>query len=146
MIKELKDKKNSRNHREPPEGEVELNKKDNTVNKLTGGDEPSQYVTFFEVTALLEKERVPVGTRHFARRPPYPVGLLNQPYPDKYEVPTFTQYDRRKGNATEHVSKFLDAMGPHAGNGNLCLREFSKSLIDRAYTWYTTLKLDSVRT
>ena len=31
MIKELKDEKNSRNHREPPEGEVELNKKDNTV-------------------------------------------------------------------------------------------------------------------
>ena len=37
-------------------------------------------------------------------------------------------------------------MGPHAGNRNLCLREFSKSLTDSAYTWYTTLKPDSVRT
>ncbi|CAL9020554.1 unnamed protein product [Prunus brigantina] len=31
------------------------------------------------------------------------------------------------------------ALGPHAGDYNLRLREFSKSLIDRAYTWYTTL-------
>jgi hypothetical protein len=61
-------------------------------------------------------------------------------------VSTFTQYNGHKGNTTEHVSKFLDAMVPHAGNGNLCLREFSKSLTDRAYTWYTTLKSDSVRT
>uniref|UniRef100_A0A2N9EV74 Integrase catalytic domain-containing protein n=1 Tax=Fagus sylvatica TaxID=28930 RepID=A0A2N9EV74_FAGSY len=110
MIKELRDKKNSRSHRKPPEGEGSA------------------------------------GTRRFARRQPYPAGLLNQPYPDKYEVPTFTQYDGRKGNATEHVNKFLNAMGPHAGNGNLCLREFSKSLTDRAYTWYITLKPDSVRT
>ena len=103
-------------------------------------------MTFSKVAALLEKERVPARTRRFARRPPYAAGLLNQPYPNKYEVPTFTQYDGHKGNATEHVSKFLDAMGPHVGNGNLCLREFSKSLIDRAYTWYTTLKPDFVRT
>jgi hypothetical protein len=118
MIKELKDEKNSRNHREPPEGEVELNKKDNIVNKLADGDKPPQFMTFSEVTALVEKERVLAGTRRFARRPLYPAGLLNQPYPDKYEVPTFTQYDRHKGNATEHINKFLDAMGPHAGNGN----------------------------
>uniref|UniRef100_A0A2N9F0E4 Uncharacterized protein n=1 Tax=Fagus sylvatica TaxID=28930 RepID=A0A2N9F0E4_FAGSY len=38
------------------------------------------------------------------------------------------------GSALEHVSKFLDAMGPHVGDSNLCLREFSKSLTDRAYT------------
>ena len=101
---------------------------------------------FSEVAALLEKERVPTGTQRFARRSLYPAGLLNQPYPEKYEVSTFTQYNGRKGNATEHDSKFLDAMGPHVGNGNLCLREFSKSLIDRAYTWYTTLKPDFVRT
>ena len=103
-------------------------------------------MTFSEVAALLEKERVPTGAWRFVRRPPYPAGLLNQPYPDKYEVPTFTKYDGRKRNATEHVSKFLDVMGPHAGNGNLCLREFSKSLTDHAYTWYTTLKPDSVCT
>uniref|UniRef100_A0A2N9H8N1 Uncharacterized protein n=1 Tax=Fagus sylvatica TaxID=28930 RepID=A0A2N9H8N1_FAGSY len=34
-------------------------------------------------------------------------------------------------------ANFLDSMGPFAANGDLCLREFSKSLVDRAYTWYT---------
>ena len=62
MIKELKDEKNSRNHREPPEGEVELNKKDNTVNKPANEDEPPQYMIFSEIAALLEKEGVPAGT------------------------------------------------------------------------------------
>ncbi|GKU89659.1 hypothetical protein SLEP1_g3772 [Rubroshorea leprosula] len=52
-----------------------------------------------------------------------------------------TMYDGRKGSTVEHVSKFLDAMGVHANNRDLCLREFSKSLSDRAYTWYTTLPL-----
>uniref|UniRef100_A0A2N9JAT3 Retrotransposon gag domain-containing protein n=1 Tax=Fagus sylvatica TaxID=28930 RepID=A0A2N9JAT3_FAGSY len=50
------------------------------------------------------------------------------------------------GSALEHVSKFLDAMGPHVGDSNLCLREFSKSLTDRAYTWYMTLQPTSMKT
>jgi hypothetical protein len=37
-------------------------------------------------------------------------------------------------------------MGPYAGNGDLCLREFSKSLDDKAYTWYTTLPPRTVKT
>ena len=37
-------------------------------------------------------------------------------------------------------------MDPFAGNGDLCLREFSKSLIDRAYTWYSTLQPGSIVT
>uniref|UniRef100_A0A2N9IRR7 Integrase catalytic domain-containing protein n=1 Tax=Fagus sylvatica TaxID=28930 RepID=A0A2N9IRR7_FAGSY len=45
----------------------------------------------------------------------------------------------------EHISKFLDSMGPFAGNGGLCLREFSKSLVDRAYTWYAMLPEGSIR-
>lgn len=44
----------------------------------------------------------------------------------------------------EHVNRFIDALGSHAGDYNLRLREFSKSLIDRAYTWYITLAPDSV--
>ena len=28
----------------------------------------------------------------------------------------------------------------------MCLREFAKSLVDRAYTWYTTLRLGSIKT
>ena len=37
-------------------------------------------------------------------------------------------------------------MGPFAGNGDLCMRKFSKSLNDRAYTWYFTLQPGSIAT
>lgn len=57
--------------------------------------------------------------------------LLNKPYPNKYEPSTFSQYDGKKGNAIEHVSKFVDTLGLYAANEDLCLREFSKSLCDR---------------
>ncbi|KAI5343499.1 hypothetical protein L3X38_011375 [Prunus dulcis] len=51
----------------------------------------------------------------------------------------------RKGSSKEHVNCFIDALGPHAGDYNLRLQEFSKSLTNRAYTWYTTLAPGSVR-
>ena len=46
----------------------------------------------------------------------------------------------------EHVSRFIHTMGPYAGDKELCLREFAKSLVDRAYTWYTTLRPRSIKT
>ena len=46
----------------------------------------------------------------------------------------------------EHVSRFVHTMGPYARDRELCLREFAKSLVDRAYTWYTTLRPGSIKT
>ena len=36
-------------------------------------------------------------------------------------------------------------MGPYAGDREQCLREFAKSLVNRAYPWYTTLRLGSIK-
>lgn len=36
-------------------------------------------------------------------------------------------------------------MGPDAHNTELYLKEFSKSLTDRTYTWYINLKLGAVQ-
>ena len=80
------------------------------------------------------------------RRPPYAIELLDKPYPKNYKTPIFVRYDGRKGNVIEHVNKFLDTRGQHAGNEELCLRECSKSLTDRAYTWYTRPSPGSIRT
>uniref|UniRef100_A0A2N9HVE6 RNA-directed DNA polymerase n=1 Tax=Fagus sylvatica TaxID=28930 RepID=A0A2N9HVE6_FAGSY len=106
------------------------------------------FVTMSDVADLLrqERERPPKEPRHFVRRPPYPIELLKEPYPEKYDTPVFALFDGRKGSAMEHISKFLDSMGPFAAHGDLCLREFSKSLVDRAYTWYTVLPAGSIRT
>uniref|UniRef100_A0A2N9JAJ4 RNase H type-1 domain-containing protein n=1 Tax=Fagus sylvatica TaxID=28930 RepID=A0A2N9JAJ4_FAGSY len=94
------------------------------------------FITMSEVADLLQQEREKIlkEPRHFVKKPPYPIELLKQPYPDKYVTPTFSRFDGRKGSALVHVSKFIDSIGPYAGNGDLCLREFSKSLDDRAYT------------
>jgi hypothetical protein len=106
------------------------------------------FVTMFDVADLLkqERERLPKEPRHFVRRPPYPIELLKEPYPEKYDTPTFALFDGRKRSVMEHISKFLDSIGPFAAHGNLCLQELSKSLVDRAYTWYTVPPAGSIRT
>ena len=90
-----------------------------------------------KVVALLEQEKARVPKKRFyAWRPPYPLRVLSKPYLKRYEPRVFVQYDGRKGSAVEHVSKFIDTLGPYVVDEDLCLREFSKSLCDRAYTWY----------
>lgn len=66
--------------------------------------------------------------------------LLSKPYLDRYQAPIFSQYDCRKGSTIEHMSKFVDILGPYVVDEDLCLRVFSKSLCDHANTWYTWLK------
>uniref|UniRef100_A0A2N9IE29 Integrase catalytic domain-containing protein n=1 Tax=Fagus sylvatica TaxID=28930 RepID=A0A2N9IE29_FAGSY len=110
-------------------------------------EKETTFVTMSNVANLLkqEREKNPKEPRLFAKKPPYPTELLKQPFPEKYIVPTFSRFDGRKGSALVHISKFIDSMGAYTGNGDLCLREFSKSLDDKAYTWYTTLPPRSVK-
>ena len=105
------------------------------------------FITMGEVAALLEQERTRAPkVRFYAQRPPYPLRVLSKPYPERYEPRVFAQYDGRKGSAVEHISKFIDTLGPYTTDEDLCLQEFSKSLCDRAYTWYIGLKPGSIPT
>ena len=106
-----------------------------------------RFITMAEVVALLEQERARTPKeRFYAQKPSYPLRVLSKPYPEKYEPRAFAQSDGRKGSVVEHVSKFIDTLGPYTANEDLCLREFSKSLCDRAYTWYIGLKPGSIPT
>lgn len=51
---------------------------------------------------------------------------------------------RETPNTKKHVVRFIDSMGPYAHNTDLFLREFSKFLTDRVYTWYINLKPGAV--
>ena len=84
--------------------------------------------------------------KHFSRDPPFPPKLLSKHYPKGYEPPKFHPFEGRNKNDVEHVSRFIHTIGPYAVDKELCLREFAKSLVDRAYTWYTTLRLGSIKT
>ena len=100
-----------------------------------------------EVAALLEQVRARAPKeRFYARRPPYPLRVFSKPYPERYEPKAFAQYDGRKGSAVEHMSKFINSLGPYAVDEDLCFQEFSKSLYDRVYTWYIGLKPGSLLT
>ena len=55
-----------------------------------------------KVVAFLEQERARAPKeRFYARRPPYPLKVLSKPYPERYELRAFAQYDGRKGSAVE---------------------------------------------
>ena len=101
-----------------------------------------QYLTLVDVSALLEQEREKLSgiPKQFSWDPPFPPELLGKPYPKGYEPPKFHPFDGRNGSTIELVSRFVHTMSPYVGDRELCLREFAKSLMDRTYTWYTTLR------
>ena len=106
-----------------------------------------RFIMMADVAALLEKEKAKAPKEIFySRRPLYLLRIISKPYPDRYEPRTFTQNDGRRGRAIEHVSKFINTLGPYATDEDLCLQEFSKSLCNRANTWYTSLKPGSIPT
>ena len=115
---------------------------------VVGGGTNPQYLTLADVSALLEQEREKLSgiPKQFSRDPPFPPELLGKPYPKGYEPPKFHPFDGRNGSVMEHVSRFVHTMGPYARDRELCLREFAKSLVDRAYNWYTTLRPGSIKT
>ena len=113
-----------------------------------GGGANPQYLMLADVNALLEQKR-----KKLSRIPqaifsgsPISTRALWKPYPKGYEPPKFHHFDGRNGSAMEHLSRFIHIIGPFAGDREMCLREFSKSLVDRAYKWYTTLRLRSIKT
>ena len=113
-----------------------------------GGKANPQCLTLADVSALLEQEREKLSRipKQFSQDHGFPLELLGKLYPKGYEPPEFHPFDGRNGSAVEHVSRFIHTMGPYARDRELCLREFAKSLMDRAYTWYTMLRPESIKT
>ncbi|KAF7138338.1 hypothetical protein RHSIM_Rhsim07G0161100 [Rhododendron simsii] len=102
-------------------------------------------VTMEQLRALIQSEKKSLPFASDADLCPlYRTTVASMPYPEGYMVPKFIRFDGRKGNAKEHVIRFVDSLGIHSGDRNLRLREFSKSLKDKAYSWYANLAPDSV--
>ena len=101
-----------------------------------------------DVSGLLKQEREKLSwiPKQFSQDPLLPPKLLGKPYPKGYEPPKFHPFDGRNGSFMEHVSRFIHTVGPYAGDKELCPREFAKSLVDRAYTHYTIVRLRSIKT
>nr|POE66823.1 hypothetical protein CFP56_52033 [Quercus suber] len=76
--------------------------------------------------------------------PPYPKEVAGKPYPVNYTPPIFPKYDGMTMNVREHIRQYVDALIAQPHDLELRLREFSKSLEGRAFTWYTSLTPGSV--
>ncbi|KAB2606217.1 hypothetical protein D8674_005934 [Pyrus ussuriensis x Pyrus communis] len=124
-----------------------ISQEESVVAAGKGSKNMPSFVTQENVITMLEKElNMSSKDWKYVPKPPYPFSLLYMPYPKGYETLNLVLFDRRKGSPNKHISYFIDILGLHVGDYNLHLREFSNSLINCAYTWYTTLTLSSIRT
>ena len=76
---------------------------------------------------------------------PYSNQVLSKPYPKDYIKPKLRKFDGRKGNPRKHIVSYIDDLGKYADDENLRLREFSKSLADKAYSWFVNLPANSIK-
>ena len=112
----------------------------------TGKNTNTGFVTFAEVESLIKEKAISFSPTIpvLDTRPPYPLKLASLPYPEGYCNIHFARYDGKRGNSKEHVARFLDNLGIYREDEALRMREFSKSLTDRAYTWYANLEPGSI--
>ncbi|KAA8514974.1 hypothetical protein F0562_018239 [Nyssa sinensis] len=136
----------------PPKGgpstaRVALNQ--NPVNQNTPIMPPNNPTTLTidevhkHVQAILQQEKQKFLDITFTT--PYPKEIALLPYLEGYTAPRFVRFDGKKGSSYEHVHRFIESLNTHASDQNICLPEFSKSLTDRAYTWYPKLPEGSIR-
>lgn len=64
-------------------------------------------------------------------KPPYSIEVATKTYSVEYKVPKFQKFDYKKGTIREHAVRFLDSIGAHVHDADLCVREFYKSLSNR---------------
>jgi hypothetical protein len=77
----------------------------------------------------------------------YPDHYDQLPYPRGYRVPEFSKFSGEDGKTTlEHVDQFLLQCGEASANDALKFRMFPLSLSGIAFTWFTSLALNSIFT
>lgn len=105
------------------------------------------FLTKAEITVMFKRdcERASTASTSLDLKLPYFNKVPAKKYPPKYKVPKFQKFNGFKGNTNEYVARFLDSIAPFSKDTELYLREFSKSLTDRAYTWYLSLKVGSIQ-
>ncbi|KAJ1399526.1 Retrotransposon gag domain [Sesbania bispinosa] len=101
-------------------------------------------VTQRDLKQLLQNKLSPPNTI-FNLEPPLSEAVMMIPYPQGYQPPTFRKFDGT-GSAREHIMSFLDDLGVYRSSKSLRLKEFSKSLAGRTFTWYAKLKPHSIET
>jgi hypothetical protein len=99
-----------------------------------------------EIISEIIRDKFGIETRNRAKvyQKPYPNYYDNVPYPRGYRVPKFTKFSGEDSRTTwEHVGQFLAQCG-EANSDTFKLRLFSLSLSGTAFTWFTSLPVNSI--
>ncbi|OMO94501.1 Ribosomal protein L46 [Corchorus capsularis] len=110
-----------------------------TKNTVTSAIE-SSYVTKEQLQRVLEQKNKTLSFSEFDLKLPYAASIAAKHYPKDYTSPKFKLFDGKTGDAREHVMKFVETLGVAGLDDDLKLKEFSKSLTGKAYTWFVNLK------
>ena len=103
-----------------------------------------EFVTKEELMGFLNDKASTGMASEVTFQSPYPWEIQAKPYPKGYHLPAFRIYNGRTRNARKHIIQFIDDLGVFSHDLELRMREFSKSLTDRAYSWYANLSSGSV--
>ncbi|OMO61386.1 Ubiquitin-conjugating enzyme, E2 [Corchorus capsularis] len=114
-----------------------------TKNTVTSATEPT-YVTKEQLQRVLEQKNKTLSFSEFDLKLSYAASIAAKHYPKDYTSPKFKLFDRKTGDAREHVMKFVETLGVPGLDDDLKLKEFSKSLTEKAYTWYVNLVPGSI--
>ncbi|KAM6560023.1 hypothetical protein CsatA_029262 [Cannabis sativa] len=106
-----------------------------------------EFVTKDELIGLLKAKRGKSSSliTSIDFHPLYHVKVAVKPYPHGYMSLVFQKYNGKFGNGKEHIIQFIDDLGTYEHDFELRIREFSKSLTDRAYSGYASLPSGSIK-
>jgi hypothetical protein len=108
--------------------------------------DPNNLVTKL-ATILRESFGIEPKGRGCVYQEPYPDYYDQLPNPRGYRVPEFSKFIGEDGKIIlDHIGQFILQCGEGSANDALKLRMFSLSLSDTAFTWFTSLALNSIFT
>ncbi|KAK9997858.1 hypothetical protein SO802_017461 [Lithocarpus litseifolius] len=87
-----------------------------------------------DIASILLDARKGENSIYIDTRPPYPEEMARKPYLANYTSFILPKYEGIIRNAREHIRTYVDALTTNSHDHELRLREFSKSLIDQAFT------------
>ena len=86
-----------------------------------------------------------MGKSRLYRRP-YVDAFDLIPYPAGWRVPNFVKFSGDDNRSTwEHISQYIAQLGEVGSSKSLCVHMFSLSLTGTAFSWFSSLTPNSIR-
>ena len=96
------------------------------------------------VADLMRQEREKEKRGKYVYRVPYLPEVHDLPFPSNFKRPDFPRFDGR-GSPEEHMAQFMTMMGNLSTIPQYCLRLFGSTITSKAFQWYMSLPVGSVK-